>query len=83
MSFQTSKASVAGLILAFVYLFNSAAVALEPYKNGKQIFSENSEISGKENGFFISVPVDYNDSTKGTTEIYVHFRNPYNPKLPT
>ncbi|MFZ4404415.1 MAG: alpha/beta fold hydrolase [Pseudobdellovibrionaceae bacterium] len=83
MRFPLSKSFIASLMLAIVYLFNNAALAIEPYKNGKQLLIENSEISGKENGFFVSVPVDYNDLTKGTTEIYVHFRSPYNPNLPT
>lgn len=75
-----------GLICLFtssVILIGNFSIAGESFKNGKEILAANSEIANSENGFFVKVPVDYKDSTKGITEIYAHFRNPFNPNLPT
>lgn len=72
------------LSLSLALLFDSPlAVAEEQYKNGKTILLENSDMFKAENGFFVPVPVDYNDASKGVTDIYAHFKKAYNPLLPT
>ena len=62
------------LFLATVTLFGGHALAADPYKNGRQLYIENPELVAKESGFFIKVPVDYSDPSKGITEIYAHFQ---------
>lgn len=68
---------------AAVIFFDTPAFAQNGYKSGKALFAENAETSQKENGFFVNVPIDYKDPSKGFTEIYAHFRKPFNPALPT
>ena len=68
---------------AAVVLFDTQAFAQNNYKSGKELVTENQDIAQKENGFFVPVPTDYNDPSKGFTEIYAHFRKPYDPALPT
>jgi len=83
MRFMSFKLSSFILILVLVFSFDSAVFANGPYKTGKQILAENPEIAGKENGFFVKVPVDYHDKSQGFTEVYAHFRKPFDTNLPT
>jgi proline iminopeptidase len=53
------------------------------YKSGKQLLAENQELAKAENGFYVTVPIDYQDHLKGTTDLYAYFRKTYDPKLPT
>lgn len=55
----------------------------QPYVSGKEMMSQNPEVVKSENGFIVAVPKDYSDLSKGTTNIYAHFRKPYDPQLPT
>jgi proline iminopeptidase len=51
---------------------------------GTEFCKKFSEITSKENGFRVKVPVDYKDLNKGTTEIYAFFAEGiFDSKLPT
>ncbi len=81
---------------SFVYAssaeqIKNAHFANETQKSYLSLFTTGAEfcdkfkgIIEKENGFFISVPVDYLDFTKGTTEVFAYWAEGfYDPKLPT
>lgn len=74
--------------------FNSAAidetlvlkVTKENFINGKkfcQMYVNAQEEKSKEFGIWIKVPVDYQQKSKGTMEIYAYTRKPFNPQLPS
>lgn len=91
MKFFTKEMPRIGILVLFSIVYLPTAFAIDlyvegkslSYKNGKALLAENLEIVQRENGFFVAVPVDYSDPSKGTTEIYAHFKRPYNPSLPT
>jgi proline iminopeptidase len=54
------------------------------YETGYQFCEKYSEIIEKENGFFVTVPIDHGDHSKGKTQIYAYWAEGfYNPELPT
>lgn len=77
----------------FVLLILSGSIAFGQFKipdavsyqNGRTLCEvTNKEIIQRQNGFFVPVPVDYNQPEKGQTEIYVHFYGqPFSAKKET
>lgn len=61
----------------------SNEVTAANYLNGRAFCNKYSEITSKEHGIFVQVPVDYNDPTQGTTEVYAWTNKPFNPNLKT
>jgi proline iminopeptidase len=54
------------------------------YLSGKQLQEKFGDLTEQEHGFFVPVPIDYKDLSRGKTEIYAYFRGkPYDPSLPT
>lgn len=57
-------------------------VVAQNYINGRQ-FCSNYGLTQKELGRWILVPMDYSDSSKGTTEIYAYTKKAFDPALPS
>lgn len=77
-------AKLLGLILSFVMaLYAPGFSAYAAYKSGHEVLADNLALANKENGFYVTVPVDYSDPLKGNTEVYAYFRNGYDSNLPT
>jgi proline iminopeptidase len=58
--------------------------ALSGFITGTEFCEKYKSITSTENGFYVSVPVDYNEPSKGTTQIWAYFSSgPMNSKLPT
>ena len=58
-------------------------VTADNYLNGKAFCEEYKEITSKEYGRFVSVPVDYSSPGEGSLDIYAWTERPFNPELPT
>lgn len=57
---------------------------LSAFTTGTEFCEKFKAVTGSEKGFQVSVPVDYSDSSKGTTEIHAFWAEGfYDPNLPT
>ena len=59
------------------------SVTKDIYMSGKKFCSTYKAITSKEFGKYIQVPVDYNDSSKGTLEIYAYTMSPFDLEKPS
>jgi len=53
------------------------------YVGGLELFEWTPEVHAKEHGFFVDVPINYDDPSKGTTQIYAYFPHPFVSTRPT
>lgn len=57
---------------------------LAKFKTGTEFCEKFKSITSTENGFYVSVPIDYKNLSKGTTQIWAYFTSgPFNPDRPT
>lgn len=59
------------------------AVTEKNYLNGKKFCETYKEITSKENGKYVKVPLSYSGSSDETMEIYTYTTKPFDPKKPT
>lgn len=58
--------------------------ALSGFITGTEFCEKFKDITSKENGFYVTVPVDYKDASKGQTQIWTYLTSgAFNPALPT
>lgn len=55
-------------------------VTKDTYLNGDAFCARYNSITSKESGIRVTVPVDYKDSSKGSTRIYAFTNKPFDPK---
>ena len=68
----------------FFITMATSILSLANYENGKDYCQRIASVRVSEvDGSYLTVPYDYSDSTKGTTQIYYHFAKKFNPNLPT
>lgn len=60
-----------------------ALVLPETYYSGMQVCERNSTQRNEEIPFYVQVPLDYTDLSKGTTPLYAWTKKPFNPDKPT
>jgi proline iminopeptidase len=77
-------------ILIILFLFNTIvlnkawAFTLSPiYKNGTTVCEENIGLRNGEISYWVNVPIDYKDLSKGETQIYAYTKRPIDYTLPS
>jgi proline iminopeptidase len=58
--------------------------ALSKFITGQEFCEKYRSVTSNENGFYVTVPIDYTDLSKGTTQIWAFFSSgPFNAEKPT